>query len=121
MDSLLAGTLILPWRVHCAGVMSSAVVPTKTFRASRKPFRARAKTVRLPAGIAVRLQPGIPFVFTPESFSRSPRNPFRLAPESARDTDARAVGEAGSEASQEGIQCGLDASAGSGRAHHEDE
>src|SRR3984893_17550273 len=63
--------------------MSSAAVPTKTFRASRKPFRARAKTVRLPPGIAVRLQPGIPFAFTPESFSRSPRNPFRLAPESA--------------------------------------
>src|SRR5579859_4832113 len=62
--------------------MSSAAVPTKTFRASRKPFRAQAKTVRLPAGITVRLQPGILFVFTPESFSRSPRNPFRLAPES---------------------------------------
>src|ERR1700730_7324491 len=63
--------------------MSSAAVPTKTFRASRKPFRARAKTVRLPPGITVRLQPGILFVFTQESFSRSPRNPFRLAPESA--------------------------------------
>jgi hypothetical protein len=64
-------------------MMSSAAVPLKTFRATRKPFRAPAKTVRLPAGIAVRLQPGIPFAFTPESFSRSPRNPFRLAPESA--------------------------------------
>jgi hypothetical protein len=65
-------------------MMSSAAVLVKTFRATRTPFRARAKTVRLPAGIAVRLQPGIPFVFTPESFSRSPRNPFRLPPESAR-------------------------------------
>jgi hypothetical protein len=64
-------------------VMSSAAVPSKTFRASRKPFRDRAKTVRLPAGITVRLQPGIPFAFIPESFSRSPRNPFRLPPESA--------------------------------------
>src|ERR1700682_2781587 len=64
-------------------MMSSAAVLAKTFRATRKPFRARAKTVRLPVGIAVRLQPGILFVFTPESFSRSPRNPFRLAPESA--------------------------------------
>jgi integrase len=64
-------------------MMSSAVVFVKTFRATRKPFRARAKTVRLPVGITVRLQPGILFVFTPESFSRSPRNPFRLAPESA--------------------------------------
>src|SRR5437868_1026469 len=44
---------------------------------------AGAKTVRLPAGITVRLQPGIVFVFTPERFSRSPRNPVRLAPESA--------------------------------------
>src|ERR1700682_768478 len=64
-------------------MMSSAAVLAKTFRATRKPFRARAKTVRLPVGITVRLQPGIPFAFTPESFSRSPRNPFRLAPESA--------------------------------------
>jgi hypothetical protein len=63
--------------------MSSAAVPVKTFRATRTPFRDRTKTIRLPAGITVRLQPGIPFVFTPESFSRSPRNPFRLAPESA--------------------------------------
>ena len=65
-------------------MMSSAAVPSKTFRASRKPFRARAKTVRLPAGITVRLQPGILFVFTPERFSRSPRNPVRLPPESTR-------------------------------------
>jgi len=42
----------------------------------RKPFA-------FPPGIAVRLQPGIVFVFTPERFSRSPRNPVRLAPESA--------------------------------------
>ncbi|MGI8740966.1 MAG: hypothetical protein ACR2NN_00060, partial [Bryobacteraceae bacterium] len=41
-----------------------------------------AKTVRLPAGITVRVQPGILFVFTPERSSRSPRNPVRLAPES---------------------------------------
>src|SRR3984957_20065357 len=67
-------------------MMSSAAVLLKTSRASRKRFRARAKTVRLPVGIAVRLQPGIPFAFTPESFSRSPRNPFRLAPESAYRT-----------------------------------
>src|SRR6266480_1955181 len=36
MDSLLAGTLILPWRVHCAGVMSSAAVPAKSLRAFSK-------------------------------------------------------------------------------------
>src|SRR5437868_15242150 len=64
-------------------MMSSAVVFVKTFRATRKPFRDRAKTVRLPAGITVRLQPGILFVFTPERFSRSPRNRVHLPPESA--------------------------------------
>jgi hypothetical protein len=68
-------------------MMSSAVVFVKTFRATRKPFRARAKTVRLPVGITVRLQPGNLFVFIPESFSRSPRNPVRLAPESAHEGD----------------------------------
>ena len=69
-------------------MMSSAATPSKTFRASRKRFRARAKTVRLPVGITVHLQPGILFVFTPESFSRSPRNPVRLAPESALRCDS---------------------------------
>ena len=29
MDSLLAGTLILPWKVHCAGMMSSAAQPVE--------------------------------------------------------------------------------------------
>ena len=56
----------------------------EAFRASRKPFRDRAKTLRLPAGITVRLQPGILFVFTPERFSRSPRNRVRLPAESAQ-------------------------------------
>jgi hypothetical protein len=51
---------------------------------SRKPFRDRAKTARLPAGITVRLQPGILFAFAPERFSRSPRNRVRFPPESAR-------------------------------------
>ena len=84
MDSLLAGTLILPWRVHCAGVMSSAAVPVEIIPgSSRKPFRDRMKTVRLLPGIAVRLPPGILFAFSPEPFSRSPRNPVRLPPESA--------------------------------------
>jgi hypothetical protein len=41
------------------------------------------KSVRLPAGIAVHLQPGILFAFTPERFSRSPRNRVHLRPESA--------------------------------------
>jgi len=33
-------------------------------------------------GITVHVQPGILFVFTPECFSRSPRNRVRLRPES---------------------------------------
>src|SRR5450755_4257951 len=84
MDSLLAGTLILPWKGHCAGydVQRRCACGNHSGQ-SRKPFRDRTKTVRLPAGITVRLQPGIVFVFTPERFSRSPRNPVRLAPESA--------------------------------------
>lgn len=43
------------------------------------------KTVRLPARNVFRLQPGIAFTFTPECFSRSSRNRFHLAPESALD------------------------------------
>src|SRR5258707_14439021 len=84
MDSLLAGKLFLPFggRLACHCDVQRRCL-WKSFRASRKPFRAPAKTVRLRAGITVRLQPGILFVFTPESFSRSPRNPVRLAPESA--------------------------------------
>jgi hypothetical protein len=84
MDSLLAGTLILPWKGHCAGYdVQRRCACGNHSGLSRKPFRDQAKTVRLPAGITIRLQLGILFVFTPESFSRSPRNPVRLAPESA--------------------------------------
>src|SRR6185369_13473987 len=83
MDNLLAGTRFPPWEVHCAGMMSSAACPVEIIPgSSRKLFRDRAKTVRLPAGITVRHQPGIPFVFTPERFSRSPRNRVRFPPES---------------------------------------
>lgn len=47
--------------------MSSATELLKTFRASRKQFRGRTKTVRLPVGITVRVHPGILFAL--------PRNP----------------------------------------------
>ena len=50
------------------------------------PFRDRAKSVRLPAGIAVHVRPGIPFTFSPERRSRSPRNRVHLRPESALNT-----------------------------------
>ncbi|MFN9296177.1 MAG: hypothetical protein ACK6DZ_00510, partial [Acidobacteriota bacterium] len=49
---------------------------------SRKQFRGGTKTIRVPAGIFVRVGPGIVFAFTPERFSPSPRNPVRFGPES---------------------------------------
>jgi hypothetical protein len=65
--------------------MSSAALPVEIIPDHRESHSGiQRKTIRLPAGITVRLQPGIVFVFTPERFSRSPRNPVRLAPESAR-------------------------------------
>jgi hypothetical protein len=80
MDSLLAGTLILPWKVHCAGMMSSAAVPAKNIPGianaipgsgeNRSPSRRNrcSPSARNP----VRLHPGIVFTFAPESFSPSP-------------------------------------------------
>jgi hypothetical protein len=82
MDSLLAGKLP-PFQgrlaCHC-DVQRRCVV--KNIPGIVKAIPGSGETVRLPAGITVRLQPGISFVFTPESFSRLPRNPFRLRPES---------------------------------------
>ena len=52
---------------------------------SRKPFRDRAKTVRLPTGIAVRLQPGILFVLPRVSEATNHRAPAALFVESASD------------------------------------
>jgi hypothetical protein len=64
--------------------MSSAALPVEIIPDHRESHSGiQRKTIRLPAGITVRLQPGIVFVFTPERFSRSPRNPVHLAPESA--------------------------------------
>src|SRR5258708_13902899 len=72
MDSLLAGTLTLPWRVHCAGVMSSAAVLQKHsgHREShsglgRKPFAFPPESL---------------FAFSSESLSPSPRNRFHVRP-----------------------------------------
>jgi hypothetical protein len=63
--------------------MSSAALPVEIIPGHRERHSGIVrKTVRLPAGITVRDQPGIVFAFIPESFSRSPRNPVRLAPES---------------------------------------
>src|SRR5713226_5890697 len=85
MDSLLAGTLILPWRVHCAGMTSSAAVPVEIIPGHRESH----------SGIGRKLfafPPESLFVFSPESCSPSARNAFRvhlgmlfrLAPESPR-------------------------------------
>jgi len=64
--------------------MSSAALLVEIIPGHRESHSGiRRKTVRLPAGITIRLQPGIVFAFTPERFSRSPRNLVRLAPESA--------------------------------------
>src|SRR5712692_164140 len=80
MDNLLAGTLILPWRVHCAGMMSCAAVPVENIPGivkaipgwgeNRSPSRRNrcSPSARNP----VRLHPGTLFTFTPESFSPSP-------------------------------------------------
>src|SRR5260370_21290587 len=79
MDSLLAGNLILPWKVHCAGMMSSATVPVENIPGivkaipgsgeNRSPSRRNhcSPSARNP----VRLHPGIVFTFPPESFSPS--------------------------------------------------
>ena len=76
-------------------MMSSAALPVEIIPDHRESHSGiRRKTIRLPAGITVRLQPGIVFVFTPERFSRSPRNPVRLAPESAfSQVDSRKAAE----------------------------
>jgi hypothetical protein len=74
MDTLLAGTLILPWRVHCAGIVSSAAAPcgnhsgliVKTIPGQREnPFAFPSESL---------------FTFSPESRSPSPRNAFHVHP-----------------------------------------
>src|SRR6185503_14624724 len=73
MDSLLAGTLILPWRVHCAGVMSSAAVPVEKHSGHRE---SHSGIGRKPFAFP----PESLFAFSPESRSSSPRNRFHVRP-----------------------------------------
>ena len=83
MDSLLAGTLILPWRVHCAGMMSSAAVFVKNIPGNAKAIPgsgencspSRRNHCSPSARNPVRLQPGIVFAFIPEIPFALPRNP----------------------------------------------
>ena len=80
MDSLLAGTLILPWRVHCAGLMSSAAVPVEIIPGFAKAIpgsgenrsHSRRNHCSPSARNRVRLRPGTLFAFTPEYCSPSP-------------------------------------------------
>src|SRR5947209_10898114 len=78
MDNLLAGKLILLFQGGglLAIVMSSAtpLSPKNHSGHGESHSGLGTKTVRLRAGITVRVQPGILFVFTPEGFSRSSRN-----------------------------------------------
>jgi hypothetical protein len=83
----------LSWPAPCSslgGFIVPALCPApicrwKSFRTHRENHSGLLrKTVRLAAGITVHLQPGILFAFTPEHFSRSPRNPVHLRPKSAK-------------------------------------
>src|SRR5437016_13795565 len=71
MDSLLAGTLILPWRVHCAGMMSSAAVPVEIIPGHRENHSGLGRKL-------FAFPPESLFVFSPESCSPSARNAFRV-------------------------------------------
>jgi hypothetical protein len=73
MDSLLAGNLILPWRVHFAGY------DVQRRRACRKLSGHRENH----SGLGRKLFAFAPeslFAFSPESCSSSPRNRFRVHP-----------------------------------------
>jgi hypothetical protein len=84
MDSLLAGTLILPWKGHCAGSDVQRRYTGKKHSGHRESHSGigRKPFVFPPESL---------FAFSPESCSSSPRNrfrdhpgiPVRLAPESA--------------------------------------
>src|SRR5258708_1143960 len=73
MDSLLAGTLILPWRVHCAGMMSSAAVPVEIIPGHRESHSGLGRKL-------FAFPPESLFAFSPESCSPSARNAFRVHP-----------------------------------------
>src|SRR5687767_1491923 len=73
MDSLLAGTLILPWRVHCAGY------DVQRRRACQKLSGHR----EIDSGLGRKpfaFPPESLFAFSPESCSPSPRNAFHVRP-----------------------------------------
>jgi hypothetical protein len=63
----------------------------KLFRTNSNAIPDRANAVRLPAGITVRVQRGIVFVFSPDCRSRPSRNGVRFRPESAVKTRLRDI------------------------------
>ena len=85
MDTLLAGTLILPWRVHCAGMMSSATQPVEIIPGIVKAVPGCCENrspsawnyLSLSARNLVHLRPGTFFTFPPESRSPSPGIPHQ--------------------------------------------
>jgi hypothetical protein len=87
MDSLLAGNLILPWKVHCAGIDVQRHCACRKHSGHRESHSGLGrKPFAFPSESLFAFSPESLFTFTPESFSRSPRNPFRLRPESASRT-----------------------------------
>src|ERR1700686_5236584 len=80
MDSLLAGTLILPWRVHCAGYDVQRRCACQNIPGNAKAIPgsgenrspSRRNRCSPSARNPVRLHPGIVFAFTPESRSPCP-------------------------------------------------
>ncbi|MBV8069837.1 MAG: hypothetical protein JO270_08035 [Acidobacteriaceae bacterium] len=85
MDTLLAGTLS-PLRGFIVPVlMSSAALPVENYSGlivKTIPGRCENPFAFTPEPLFT-ISPGIVFIFIPERFSRSPRNPVHLAPESA--------------------------------------
>jgi hypothetical protein len=83
MDSLLAGTLILPWKGHCAGSDVQRRHAGKNIPGIAKAIPgsdenhspSRRNHCSPSARNPVRLHPGIAFAITPESLCALPRNP----------------------------------------------
>jgi hypothetical protein len=73
MDTLLAGALTLPWRVHCAGCDG------QRHSACGNHSGLIVKTISGYCENPFAFPPESLFTFTPEHFSHSPRNPVHLA------------------------------------------
>ena len=74
MDTLLAGTLTLPWRVHCAGC------DVQRHSACGNHSGLIVKTIPGYCENPFAFPPESLFTFSPESCSPSPRNVFHVHP-----------------------------------------